>query len=607
MAMDRIWRFCILASILAAMILPGPANSEVYNSLKYGFSVEYPDGLDLVAQISASETGMDSPLAVKFFFPGSTVCIGAYENPDISLEDFAYNIKSKYEDIEDSNYTVVKIGDMNIGGASAVSMEGILEYAQSEEKTKIRDVLISSEDTLYQISCRSGISDFNRENRTHFTDLINSFQMQAINDTEEDGLPGFPKKMIRADGIWSSPALADLDGDGKKEIIFGANDGQLHALNSNGREIAGFPVQAGNYIRSSPAVADIDGDGDLEIAVGCDDSNMYVFESNGTVAAGFPGETDGGIYSSPAIADLDGDKEMEIIAGSYDRGIYAWHSDGSKVCGYPVITYGDIWSSPAISDLNADGKQDVVIGARKQCNNLIECLFATLYTEGKIFGLDYAGSSLEGFPIEFPEEIGYSSPVTCDLDGDGEIEIIFASTHSLHVMKASTGEDIKGFPAKVGDASRNVGAVMQDSFIAVSDLDRDGRYEIVSGATDGRLYVWRSDGSNMPGFPVQTGGNLRHVTIGDINGDGKQEILGGSSDNRVHAYSLDAKELPGFPKVTLDEIQTAPTLGDLEGDGSLELIAGSDDGSLYVWPLSTSYGELDWPMVRRNLQHTAMV
>ena len=112
--------------------------------------------------------------------------------------------------------------------------------------------------------------------------------MQAINDTEEDGLPGFPKKMIRADGIWSSPALADLDGDGKKEIIFGANDGQLHALNSNGREIAGFPVQAGDYIRSSPAVADIDGDGDLEIAVGCDDTNMYVFESNGTVAAGFP-------------------------------------------------------------------------------------------------------------------------------------------------------------------------------------------------------------------------------------------------------------------------------------------------------------------------------
>lgn len=599
--MMKFCKFCIMASIFVAMLLLCPARCEVFNSLEYGFSVEYPDGLDLNAYDTTSETGMESPIAVKFAFPSSSIYIGAYENPYIELMDFADNLKSEYEEIEDSNYTIVKIGDIKIGDADAVSLEGIMDYEGSYEKKKYRDVLIGNDEMIYQISCRADITDFAKENRTHFHDLINSFQMYSINETVEDNLSGFPKKIVRADSIWSSPALADINDDGKQEIIFGANDNQLHALGLNGMEIDGFPVVVGDIIRSSPAVDDIDGDGAPEIAVGCDDGMMYVFESNGTVAAGFPTETGSGISSSPALADIDGDGALEIVAGSLDRGIYAWNSDGSIVCGYPEITFGDIWSSAAIGDLNEDSNLDIVIGSRKQCNNLMECIFTS--NEGKIYGLDRSGNALEGFPLEFPDEIGYSSPVLSDIDGDNETEIIFAATHNLYAKSISDGEDIKGFPVKIGDASRSESGIMQDSFIAVSDLDGDGREDIVAGATDGRLYVLRSDGSNMPGFPLQTGGYVRHVTLGDINGDGRQEIVGGSSDHRVHAWDLDGMELSGFPKVTLDEIETAPTLGDLEGDGTLELIVGSDDSRLYVWRISNSYGELDWPMIRQNLQH----
>jgi hypothetical protein len=84
-------------------------------------------------------------------------------------------------------------------------------------------------------------------------------------------------------------------------------------------------------------------------------------------------------------------------------------------------------------------------------------------------------------------------------------------------------------------------------------------------------------GSELPGFPIQTGSYLSHITLRDINGDGMQEILGGSTDNRVHAWKLDGGEVAGFRKVTMDDVSTAPTLGDLEGDGSLEMIVGSDE------------------------------
>src|SRR5256885_1784346 len=53
-------------------------------------------------------------------------------------------------------------------------------------------------------------------------------------------LPGFPRQLT-SDGA-SSPALADLDGDNKNELVFGTSDGRIHALRPDGSELPGFPV-----------------------------------------------------------------------------------------------------------------------------------------------------------------------------------------------------------------------------------------------------------------------------------------------------------------------------------------------------------------------------
>ena len=63
----------------------------------------------------------------------------------------------------------------------------------------------------------------------------------AVHAWRMDGeaLPGFPVRLPRDSD--SSPALADLDGDGALEIIVGDDAGLLHVLDLDGRELPGFP------------------------------------------------------------------------------------------------------------------------------------------------------------------------------------------------------------------------------------------------------------------------------------------------------------------------------------------------------------------------------
>lgn len=121
-----------------------------------------------------------------------------------------------------------------------------------------------------------------------------------------------------------SIALADLGHDGIDEVILGSGVNQPPTVNiyrQDGSSIISFPVYDAGFTGGvNVAACDLDGDGEREIITGAQWSggpHVRIFHSDGTVA--FPGffaydaAFRGGV--NVACGDVDGDGEREIITG----------------------------------------------------------------------------------------------------------------------------------------------------------------------------------------------------------------------------------------------------------------------------------------------------
>jgi len=131
--------------------------------------------------------------------------------------------------------------------------------------------------------------------------------------------------------IVAPPAVTDVDsclsgiGDPQKEIIFGNTGGNLYILSQSGSPKYSPPRNLVSSIVSTPAIADINGDGCGEIFVATGDGKIhgfYLVNRAGQLypeyLTGFPKLTGGQISAgvSPVICDIDGDSAFELIIGN---------------------------------------------------------------------------------------------------------------------------------------------------------------------------------------------------------------------------------------------------------------------------------------------------
>ncbi len=114
----------------------------------------------------------------------------------------------------------------------------------------------------------------------------------------------------------SAPALCDINQDDLLEIVFGTNDGMLHAIGMGGNLLDNFPIPLEGAINTSPVFADFNGDDTLEIVITTETGNIVALNHEGHMFRNFPATFAGNVDGSPAVADIDNDGDFEVVAGS---------------------------------------------------------------------------------------------------------------------------------------------------------------------------------------------------------------------------------------------------------------------------------------------------
>jgi hypothetical protein len=422
----------------------------------------------------------------------------------------------------------------------------------------------------------------------------------------------------------SSPVFADLDRDGAAELVVATDQGTVHALRPDGRELAGFPLRtpdapywhAGSRTAradgidapgsavpvGAPAVADMDGDGVDEVVVTDFDGGLHVWRGTGELLGrartderfSRQASTDSrnrakrGISGSAALGDLDGDGDLEAVVAAMDRHVYAWHHDGAPVTGFPVLLVdpakvadvdpvthqltfadeegtgqgGELIATPTLVDLVGDERPEVVVGAQEQYSEPVQAVPGIGVPGGntRLYALDPAGTGAAGAPRS-----------------------------AVHPDEQAY---LPGWPVPLPMVLSSVLPTIGDGVslqAAAGDVDGDGEPEVVATSVSGQTRVLNADGSGAYGDPfgLPLGLNWLGAVGPGSNSTDTAAILsafGGPAIGRIGGPSLDiAAPTSGAGRAT-DTLFT----NDQDGDPHLTVWSGRNGAIRPGFPRATA-------------------
>lgn len=388
-----------------------------------------------------------------------------------------------------------------------------------------------------------------------------------------------------------SPAVADLNHDGKPEVIW-ANYMLYVVDGATGQKI--WNVYTGHdrsytdkenigWTFPGVAVADLNGDGELEIVTAHNKGWVAVYDRNGYFFShAWPQQLcPKSDIRSLVVADLNHDGTAEIMLGTTRQGGDAEHDwyvltpDGKNYGNWPHTarhhcSHGAFNQNMTVCDLNNDGLEEVIAMADvfyvHGFTHDGQPLTAAPVYQGNIWAdiptwLTHESElRLWGADGEYIPKFSFSPLITADINHDSEPEIIVVAY--IHDRTTSPGTPLYHTPV-------------------ILNADRTRFHE---NGFDWREFPVPSDlKANIPlteEWQVTTV-CMPNPVAADLDNDGFSEIIFPSNDGLVHAYWLDKTEHHHWPfRVTdpaenLIRFAAEPAVVDLDNDGFPEVIFGS--------------------------------
>ena len=380
--------------------------------------------------------------------------------------------------------------------------------------------------------------------------------------------------------------VVDTDGDGNKDLLFGfvtcQNLARIRGAGPNTNKAyfttfdSLFPARRPIVFPAFPATfwEDVDGDGNKDLLaspnVNFNDGQAFDFRASGWFYknAGTNQKPDFqfaqtdflqsdmldlGEGAAPALADLDGDGDMDMLVGyagvttstGYRAGLWQFENKGTT-------------QNPA---------------------------FALVTT-------DYLG-------ITASLALTNVMPAFVDVDANGSLDLVV--TGNGVEMRVLLNAAPKGAAVRYTLATAirwpTPDLMVPGDLPAVTDIDHDGKPDVLIGKSDGTIQYLRNAGTtlapvfqlqvqNVGGFTFNRAIGARSLVVADLNGDQKNELISAGNGGQVRVYQfpdkldqpltlLDSLPTLGFPGTGL-----LAAVGDLDGDQLPDLMLGSEAGGL---------------------------
>ena len=384
----------------------------------------------------------------------------------------------------------------------------------------------------------------------------------------------------------------DIDGDGLPDLVVGSYDSALgetyysaveiyRNISANGVVAYEAPVACtASYGVHNVKLADLDGDGKLDIIVASSGSGRVSCirnkstPGNISMAMNLNLRLTSGAFET-VIADFDGDGKLDIAAAEYQKDsvmiykniiatipVNAFTSSGTFKPYYVAFKVGTGPASIAAADMDGDGKPDLVVS--NNGSNSISILKNNSIVDSFIFQNAVNVAAGDG-----PQQL-----LLANVNNDGKPDVIVSSynTNSLLIFRnqATSG----AFNLTTLAAPVNYDLANGANGIAVGDINGDGKMDIVASkyladsftvlkntsvgsAIDASTFT--KDNSYYVGF----GNGPLGITIADVDGDTKPDVI--TANNASSSVSI-------FKSFAM------PSIGNITGQDSI--CAGS--GSTYT-------------------------
>lgn len=344
----------------------------------------------------------------------------------------------------------------------------------------------------------ANLTDDNRDGAVDLCDMPDVVVITANVDNSADLFTGHLRILNGATGQLqttvtvpiklTTPAIADLNGDGVPEIVVVGKDARLYAVGGDGRLVWGPADMVNDRAElGAIAIADLNHDAKPEIILGAtvyDNQGKTLWRAPGTRIAAYTATTSADINNDgfqevllgaaaythdgqllwdtglapgfPQIGNLDNDPEPEVLLTS-SKGVSLINHDGTVIfrgitpTGAPAPNDEHWWRRPAtIHDFNGDGEAEFAMSSRE--------FYSTYNRDGSV-----------RWSASVADLTGLAAGTAFDFLGDGSAEAMYADERALFVFDA-TGQVVMRLP-------RYSPTVIE--YPVVADVDNDGSAELV--------------------------------------------------------------------------------------------------------------------------------